>query len=58
MDAIREIWQANRLPHLVVFALCVLAGCSREPAVQAKQESGPILIKTAPVTLKQMQRDV
>ena len=46
------------LPYVVALALCILAGCTREPAVQAKQESGPILIKTASVTVKQLRRDV
>src|SRR5437867_11909302 len=43
---------------LVVLTVCVLAGCSKEPAVQAKQDSGPISIKATPVVAKQLQRDV
>src|SRR5260370_30807921 len=38
--------------------LCMFAGCAREPAVQAKQNSGPISIKATPVVAKQLQRDV
>src|SRR5437867_2088663 len=43
---------------LVVLTVCVLAGCSKEPAVQAKQDSGPIPVKTTAVSIKQLQRDV
>src|SRR5216683_122964 len=38
--------------------LCLFAGCGRQPAVQAKQDSGPISIKASPVIVKQLQRDV
>src|SRR6185503_1002050 len=58
MDTIHAVWQANHLPHLVALALCILTGCSRQPAVQAKQESGPVPIKTTSVTVRQLQRDV
>jgi len=43
---------------LVVLTVCALAGCSKEPAVQAKQDSGPIPVKTTAVSVKQLQRDV
>jgi RND family efflux transporter MFP subunit len=43
---------------LVVLTVCALAGCSKEPAVQAKQDSGPIPVKTTSVSIKQLQRDV
>src|SRR5207245_5056239 len=39
-------------------SLCLLVGCAREPAVQAKQDSGPISIKATPVMVKQLQRYV
>ena len=39
-------------------AFSVFSGCSRQPAVEAKQESGPISVKTATVTIKQLRRDV
>src|SRR4026207_2500975 len=42
----------------VAFALCWLAGCTREPAVEAKQDSGPVAIKTTGVTVKELRRDV
>jgi membrane fusion protein, multidrug efflux system len=35
-----------------------LAGCSRQPAVQAKQDATPIQIKATAVSIKQLQRDV
>jgi len=45
-----------------LFALAVLAaalsGCSRQPAAQAKQESGPVEVRAAAVTSRQIQRVV
>jgi RND family efflux transporter MFP subunit len=32
--------------------------CSRQPAVQAKQQSGPVQVKTVPVAVRQVQREV
>jgi RND family efflux transporter MFP subunit len=43
---------------VAILTVCVLAGCSRQPAVQANPDVGPIAIKAAPVTAKQLQRDV
>src|SRR5437899_5677152 len=39
-------------------ALCLLTGCTRQSAVQAKQDTAPIPIKTTHVATKQLQRDV
>src|SRR5260221_12997216 len=47
-----------RLPYIVALAIVLLAGCARQPAVEAKQDSGPIAIQTTGVSLKQLQRDV
>lgn len=47
----------SRLLAVGVAALA-LAGCNRQAPVQAKQDSGPIKIRTAPVVMKQLQRDV
>ncbi|MEX2261105.1 MAG: efflux RND transporter periplasmic adaptor subunit [Bryobacteraceae bacterium] len=35
-----------------------LAGCSRQPPVQAKQDSGPIKIRTASVNARDLRREV
>src|SRR2546425_272738 len=43
---------------LVLSSLCTLASCSRQPAVQAKQDSGPVSIQAVPITTRQLQRDV
>ena len=37
---------------------CFLAGCNRQPPVQAKQDSGPVKIKAAAVSAREMRRDV
>src|SRR5258706_901998 len=58
MDLIHALRQVNRLPNIVALAICLSAGCNRQPAVQAKQDSSPILVKAAPVSIKQLQRDV
>jgi RND family efflux transporter MFP subunit len=42
----------------VPLLICALAGCNREPPVQAKQDSGPIALRAATVTVKKLQRDV
>ena len=39
-------------------ALSTLAACGRQPPVQAKQDGGPVKIRVAPVTVRQMQREV
>src|SRR5262249_39121652 len=43
------------IPALLVF---FGAGCARQPAVQAKQDSGPISVKATSVSVKKLQRDV
>src|SRR6266567_3020776 len=58
MDLIHGFFTARRLPCVVVFGLGALAGCTRQPAVQAKQDSGPIPVKTTSVAIKRLQRDV
>src|SRR6266704_1811217 len=41
-------------PSVVALAIVLLSGCARQPAVEAKQDSGPIAIKTTGVSLKQL----
>jgi len=44
---------------LISFVLLLFgAGCNRQPAVQAKQDSGPIRVKASRVVARQLQRDV
>jgi multidrug efflux pump subunit AcrA (membrane-fusion protein) len=45
---------------LIVTALCALAlaGCSRQHAVEAKQDLGPVRVRTAPVVTRELQRHV
>lgn len=38
--------------------LLIVSGCSRQQPVRAKQESGPIAVRVAPVTLREMRRVV
>ncbi len=47
-----------RRPALVVWAIIVLTGCSRQQPVQLKQDSGPIAVRTAPVVTREMRRVV
>ena len=47
------------LKYLVAVALTiVLSACGRQQPIQAKQDPGPIVIQTAPVTIRQIQRVV
>jgi multidrug efflux pump subunit AcrA (membrane-fusion protein) len=46
------------VPLAAAAALVILASCGRQAPVQAKQDSGPVKIQVAPVTFKQMQREV
>jgi RND family efflux transporter MFP subunit len=39
-------------------AALFLAGCGRQAPTQAKQDSGPLKVRVAPVTVKQIQRQV
>lgn len=43
---------------LIGVLLTVLSGCNRKPVVQAKQETGPVSIRAAAVTAKQINRKV
>lgn len=43
---------------LVVLAVAMLGGCNRHAPVQAKQESGPVKVRTAQVVAREIQRDV
>ena len=38
--------------------LLTITACNKQPAVQAKQQSGPVKVKTTPVTIRQVQREV
>src|SRR5438552_15895504 len=68
IDAVEERVQGDPRgpggpPHhsyriVVALSIVLLSGCTRQPAVEAKQDSGPISIKTTGVTVKQLQRDV
>jgi RND family efflux transporter MFP subunit len=39
-------------------AVLLMAGCNKQPAIQAKQDSGPVSVKVAPVRTRQVQRIV
>jgi RND family efflux transporter MFP subunit len=43
---------------MILLAFCVLAGCNKQPPVQAKQEQGPIPIKATRIVARDLQRDV
>src|SRR5690348_3029239 len=45
-------------PLALAAALVTLAGCGQHAPVQAKQDAGPIKVQVAPVTVRQMQREV
>ena len=38
--------------------LLTITACNKQPAVQAKQQSGPVKVKTTPVNIRQVQREV
>ncbi len=42
----------------LIAAGCLLTSCSKQPAVQAKQDSGPIQVRVAPVVTRDVQRVV
>lgn len=44
--------------HVLVLLGLALAGCSRQRPVEAKQDSGPVQIRVAPVVSRQIQRVV
>ncbi|MFB3826376.1 MAG: efflux RND transporter periplasmic adaptor subunit [Bryobacteraceae bacterium] len=43
---------------LIAVMLAGLSGCDRHGDVQAKQETGPVKVRTAPVTARELQREV
>lgn len=43
---------------LLLSAAFTLVSCNRQAPVQAKQDSGPIKVQTAPVVIRQLQREV
>ncbi len=43
---------------LLALAIGALAGCNREAPVAAKQDTGPIKVRTARVVVKELKRDV
>jgi len=43
---------------LALASALAIAGCSRQGPVEAKQDSGPVRIRTAPVVSKDLQRNV
>ena len=47
-------------PRLIPFGvlLIVLAGCNRQPPVRARQDTGPVQVRTAPVSVRELQRVV
>lgn len=46
------------LAAILCFLLILTAGCSRQRAVEAKQDSGPVRVQVARVAVKHLQRDV
>jgi multidrug efflux pump subunit AcrA (membrane-fusion protein) len=49
-----RLWQFT----LIAFLGLMLCGCGRQEAVQAKQDTGPVEIRVAPVVTRQIQRFV
>jgi RND family efflux transporter MFP subunit len=47
---------ARRSTPLFVCAILGLAGCNRQPPVQAKQDSGPIPVRVSKVAVRDLQR--
>jgi len=45
-------------PAAALITLLVCLGCNRTPPIQAKQDSGPIAVRVAPVSTRQLQRVV
>jgi RND family efflux transporter MFP subunit len=43
---------------ILVAAMLALPACNRQGPVQARQESGPVKVKVAPVAVRQLQREV
>lgn len=43
---------------LLALGIGALSGCSRQAPVQAKQDTGPVKVRTAQVVMKELQRDV
>src|SRR4051812_19250973 len=48
----------SRTYLLLAVAVVLLPGCNRSTPVQAKQDSGPIRVRTAPVVAKDIRRVV
>ena len=48
----------RRSTLLAVCAIALLAGCNRQPPVQAKQDTGPIPVRVSPVAVRDLQRVV
>ena len=45
-------------PIALLIPLLVLIACNRQPATSARQDTGPVAVRVAPVTVRQMQRVV
>ncbi|HTM49248.1 MAG TPA: efflux RND transporter periplasmic adaptor subunit [Bryobacteraceae bacterium] len=59
MEATKHMRQRGRVASLAaILAFGALAGCNKQPAVQAKQDSGPIPVKVVKVAARQAPRDV
>jgi RND family efflux transporter MFP subunit len=43
---------------LIALGAMALAGCSRQPAVEAKQDLSPVRVRTSPVVARELQRHV
>src|SRR5689334_4820882 len=55
----RTRWMATVLGVVaIVGATALVAGCSRSQPVQAKQDAGPVPVRVASVTTRQVQRVV
>jgi multidrug efflux pump subunit AcrA (membrane-fusion protein) len=46
------------VPVIAGISVLTLSGCSRQAPVQAKQDTGPVKVRTAPVTARELQRVV
>ena len=48
----------QRFYFAILSVVFVLAGCNQKPAVQAKQDTGPIAVRVTPVKVREVQRIV
>lgn len=61
MSYTKTFSKGPRMKYLGIFAIVftlMAAGCKRQQQVQAKQDSGPVTVRSSQVVVKRMQRDV